>query len=45
MEFKAPPDDEEEEQIMAELTLDPMQAAFDKPEDKECRHLRPLYIK
>jgi hypothetical protein len=45
MEFKAPSDDEEEEQAMAQLTLDPMQAGFDKPEDKERWHLRPLYIK
>jgi hypothetical protein len=46
MEFKAPTDDEEaEEQAMAELTLDPMPATFDKPKEKEHRHLRPLYIK
>jgi hypothetical protein len=29
MEFKAPSDDKEEERAMAQLTLDPMQAAFD----------------
>jgi hypothetical protein len=45
MEFKAPSDDVEEERAMAQLTLDPMQAAFDKPEDKERQNLRPLYIK
>jgi hypothetical protein len=41
MEFMALADDEE----MAQLTLDLMQATFDKPEEKEHRHLRPLYIK
>jgi hypothetical protein len=46
MEFKAPTDDEEpDEQEMAQLILDLMQIAFDKPEDKESRHLRPLNIK
>jgi hypothetical protein len=46
MEFKAPTDDEEaEEQAMAQQTVDPMPATFDKPEEKEHRHLRPLYIK
>jgi hypothetical protein len=46
MEFKAPTSDEEaEEQAMAQLTLDPTPATFDKPEEKERRHLRPLYIK
>jgi hypothetical protein len=46
MEFKAPTDDEEiDEQAMAQLTLDLMPATFDKPEEKEHRHLRPLYIK
>jgi hypothetical protein len=46
MEFKAPADDEEVEQpATAQLTLDPVQATFDKPKEKERQHLRPLYIK
>jgi hypothetical protein len=46
MEFKAPFDDEEaKEQAMAQLSLDLMPATFDKPEEKERQHLRPLYIK
>jgi hypothetical protein len=46
MEFKAPTDDEEVEvQAMAQLTLDPMLATVDKPEEKMCQHLRLLYIK
>jgi hypothetical protein len=46
MEFKAPTDDEEAKELaMAQLTLDPMPATFDKPDEKERRHLRPLYIK
>jgi hypothetical protein len=45
LEFKAPNDDEEtKEQAMSQLTLDPMPATFDKPVEKERRHLRPLYI-
>jgi hypothetical protein len=37
MEFKAPSDKEEAEvQAMAQLALEPMQAAFDKLEEKEC---------
>jgi hypothetical protein len=39
LEFKAPSDDEEaKEQAMAHLTLDPMPATFDKPEEKERQH-------
>jgi hypothetical protein len=46
MEFKAPTDDEEvEEQAIAQLTLDPMPTTFDRPEEREHRHFRPLYIK
>jgi hypothetical protein len=46
MEFKAPSDHEEtKEQAMDQLTLDPMPTMFDKMEEKERRHLRPLYIK
>lgn len=45
MEFKAPSNDYEEGPAMAHLNLDPIQAAFNKPEDKERHHLRPLYIK
>jgi hypothetical protein len=45
MEFKTPSYDEKEEQAMAQLTLDRMQATFDKPEDKEHPHFKPLYVK
>jgi len=44
MEFKAL-SDQEIEQTMAQLSLDPMQATFEKPGDKECKHLRPLFMK
>ena len=44
IEFKAPTDDETEK-AKAQLSLDPMQATFDKPEDKERKHLRPLFLK
>ena len=30
---------------MAQLSLDPMQATFEKPGDKERKHLRPLFTK
>jgi hypothetical protein len=46
MEFKAPSNDEEvEEPTTAQLTLDPVQATFEKLEEKERQHLRPMYIK
>lgn len=45
LEFKALSDDDEEEPVVAKLNLDPMHAAFDKPEHKEHWHLRLLYIK
>ena len=44
MEFKAL-SNEEVEQTMAQLSLDPMQATFEKPGDKERKHLRPLFMK
>ena len=44
MEFKAP-SDEVVEQAMSQLSLDPMQATFHKPEDKERKHLKPLFMK
>jgi hypothetical protein len=44
VEFKAP-SDEEAEQAMVQLSLYPMQAVFDKLEDKECKHLKPLLLK
>ena len=30
---------------MAQFSLDPMQATFDKPDDKERKHLRSLFLK
>ncbi|RLN35418.1 hypothetical protein C2845_PM03G32110 [Panicum miliaceum] len=44
MEFKAPVHADDEVAV-AELALDPVQAAFEKPDEKERRHLRPLYVK
>ena len=44
MEFKAS-SNEEVQQTMAQLSLDPMQATFEKPGDKERRHLWPLFMK
>ena len=44
MEFKASSNGEAE-QTMAQLSLDPMQATFEKPGDKERKHLRPLFMK
>jgi hypothetical protein len=44
VEFKAP-SGEEAEQAMAQLCVDPMQAVFDKPEDKEHKHLGRYYSK
>jgi hypothetical protein len=45
MEFKASADEDGEGPAVAQLILDPMQASFDKSEEKKRRHLRPLYIK
>jgi hypothetical protein len=48
MEFLALPDNEEEavfsDQI-AQLTLDPMMAVFEKPTDDERQHLKALFVK
>ena len=44
MEFKAS-SDEEVEETMAQLSLDPMQATFENQGDKERKHLRPLFMK
>src|ERR671930_1959536 len=48
MEFLAPADEEEEtvlsEQV-AQLTLDPMMAVFEKPADDERQHLKALFVK
>ena len=44
MEFKAS-FDEDVEQTMAQLSLDHMQATFDKPREKERKHLKPLFMK
>ena len=44
MEFKAS-SNEEVEETMAQLSLDPMQATFEKPGDKERKHARPLFMK
>ena len=42
-EFKAPSDGEVE-QVMTQLSLDPMPVTFDKLDDKEHEHLRPLFL-
>ena len=44
MEFKAHSEDDIE-QVMVQLSLDPVPATFEKPEDKERKHLRPLHLK
>ena len=44
MEFKAP-SGEEVEPIMAQLSLDNMQATFDKSGDKERKHFWLLFMK
>ena len=44
MEFKAF-SNEEVEQTMAQLSLDPMRATFEKPGYKERKHLKPLFMK
>lgn len=43
-EFRVPAD-EEVEQAVGQLSLDSMQATFDKPKDRKRSHLRPLYLK
>jgi len=46
-EFMAPADSEEGsdiEEAMAQLSLEPAPATFEKPEDKDRRHLRALFV-
>ena len=48
MEFMAPADHDElseAEQGMAQLTLEPMPATFEKPEDEKRQHLKALFLK
>ena len=47
-EFMAPDDDDEEqdlEEAMAQLNLEPIPATFEKPEDEKCKHLKALFLK
>ena len=44
MEFKAHLEDDIE-QVVVQLSLDPVPATFEKLEDKEQKHLRPLHLK
>jgi hypothetical protein len=46
-EFMAPVDSDvsDEEFGMARLTLEPIQAVFEKPEDKNRQHLKALFLK
>lgn len=47
-EFMASANNEEDtdvEEAMAQLTLELMQATFEKPEEGEHRHLKPLFLK
>ena len=47
-EFIAPDDDCEEqdsEEAMAQLNLEPIPATFEKPEDEKCKHLKALFLK
>ena len=47
-EFMVPNDDEEEpelEEVVAQLTLEPVPATFEKPEDEKRRHLKALFLK
>jgi len=48
MEFLAPFSDDEEISLpdqIAQLTLDPMTAMFEKPSDDERQHLKALFVK
>jgi hypothetical protein len=48
MEFLAPSSDDEEMNLsdqIAQLTLDPMMAVFEKPSDDERQHLKALFVK
>ena len=47
-EFMAPDDDCEEqdlEEAIAQLNLEPIPATFEKPEDEKCKHLKALFLK
>jgi len=47
-EFMVPNDDEEEpelEEVVAQLTLEPVPATFEKPKDEKRRHLKALFLK
>ena len=47
-EFMAPDDDYEEqdlEEAMAQLNLEPIPATFEKPEDEKRKHLKALFLK
>ena len=44
MGFKAP-SDEDIEQVVVQLPLDLVPSTFEKPEDKERKHLRPFLFK
>jgi len=43
MEFKAPLDDIEK--VVVQFLLDLVEATFEKPEDREHKHLKPLLLK
>ena len=40
-----PPSSEQMAESMAQLSLGPAAAIFEKPIDKKYRHLKPLYVK
>jgi hypothetical protein len=46
-EFMAPVDSyvSDEELCMAQLTMEPRQAIFEKPEDEKRQHLKALFLK
>jgi len=47
-EFMAPDDDDDEqdlEEAMAQLNLEPIPATFEKPEDEKHKHLKALFLK
>ena len=47
-EFRAPDGDDEEqdlEEAMAQLNLEPIPASFEKPEDEKRKHLKALFLK
>ena len=48
MEFMVPDSDGEEpdlEEVVAQLTLEPVPATFEKPKDEKCKHLKALFLK